>query len=232
MLEANAHSRIERTIHGMSVPVFTKEGFSLVTKPMVNSGVPEHGFRGEVSPDELFLSQIVAHDLTPASFYNLKSRKDIQVVYPPDIPGVLVECPLSMEISQEYGIHPGGMSKYLAEYRKGPDIIMLSTLASGLRTAGMHFHSSDLPHDLRVELPENEDSISHSQPVPGNEIYKIVYGSAKIHHEVNDEGYVVPNNFWVAPGVDHWMEAGENGAIFALIMKNAAIYPPDLRHIR
>jgi hypothetical protein len=189
--------------------------------PFPNDGNKKH-------PYEVFLSQFVAHYANSPRIAEIMAHKDTQIVQiPKDIPNMVVEYPKSLELLSKPIIHHPSQSKHLAEDQYGFDTVILSSLGPNKKTAGLHAHLSNLDPEYRKII----DDVSLSE-IPAIEIYKIVYGMAIMHHQEGDKGYVVPQNFWVAPGVVHSMESGSKGAIFALVMRYARLYSPELRHIR
>lgn len=243
-VEISPRMIIEEVAEGWSLPLFDASGRYLLKNPMIREDFStlvksrEWGRNGPNRRDKSFLSQINVRYADAPMFENKseegeddeekkEQKEKTQIVsVPDDIPNMIIECPESVRILPEYGIHPGGMSKYIAEYRKGDDIAMISSLEPNGLTADFHYHLPDLPDKYKLEIPKTPGEI------PGIELYKIVYGMAIMHYEEGDQGFAMPKYFAVEPGIVHRMEAGPKGAIFAIIMKNAALYPPELRHIR
>ena len=215
-IETHTHSQdVEKAITGLSVPIFTEKGFALREKPLINAN--------DTYPDMPQVSAIYTSNLEGIN--TIKSNPEMQLIRAPDIRGMLIACPSFVEINKKPVKHVGSKAKYLAEMKVRSDMFFLSTLGPNQWTSKLHFHADDIPDDLKLEMSEDPG------PAPEIEYYNIVYGMAIIHHEEGDKGYVVPKFFSVEPGVRHRMEAGPKGAILAIDMKNAAIYPPELRHI-
>ena len=102
-------------------------------------------------------------------------------------------------------------------------MFLLNYLGPGILTT-YHVHPQKLTDP---ELLEEREPILD----PIIEEYDIVYGTGKLHFVEGDEGLLVPSQFSVRAGVTHQMEGGAGGTIFAIVMRNAALYPADLRHI-
>lgn len=140
-----------------------------------------------------------------------------------ELPNQLVVCDTNLPLQDDVYSHPNSYAKYRGEGERGPDYWLVNYLAPGDVTT-LHVHPESLTD---AELLEGQPAIL----APVTEFYKVLYGSGTMHFEENDQGIAIPKEFSVRAGVSHQMEAGSEGAIFAILMKNAALYPKDIRHI-
>ena len=215
--EARAYSpKVERLITGLSVPIFKGNGFELRSKPLIEEG------KNDIYKTPYVSAVYASNTKHMQAIVDTHHEQEIQFVEAPDIPGILIACSSFVEIDAHK--HPNSNSSYLSEMRIGNDIFLLSTLAPGKWTSG-HFHARDIPDDLKLEIPKEEG------PTSAIEYYNILYGMAILHHVEGDKGYVPSNLFSIEPGVMHRMQGGPKGFISAIWMKDAALYPKDLRHI-
>ncbi|HVT01251.1 MAG TPA: hypothetical protein VHE53_03405 [Patescibacteria group bacterium] len=237
MLEADLH----RVITDFSVPIIDMRG-----NPRALPIIQER--ESDSYPK---VPIVTAHYSNSPHLEGIRVEGKQKLIEAVGIPNLLLAVPNFSEVRDNPITHPGSKSKYLVEMRLGNDIFMVSTLAPNMLTSVSHYHLEKLPQDMRLSLPDSdiEDTyltdpteklktenadlppLDETDILPGIEYYDIVYGLAILHHTNGDKGYPMPKHFAVEPGVTHRMEAGPKGAVFAIRMKNAALYPPELRHI-
>ncbi|HVZ67256.1 MAG TPA: hypothetical protein VG917_03260 [Patescibacteria group bacterium] len=240
MLETDAYPKFDRAMEGFSVSI--TDGRKR-TMPIIEE-------RGENSVPRI--PSVTPHYKDSPLLLGIKKDPNLRLIEAVGIPNLLLAIPSFAEVREKPLTHPGSDSKYLVEMVLGNDIFMVSTLAPNKLTSTQHFHLDGLPFDMRAEVLHNPDhesvlkkiynlgekdhlvlnsDVELDESLPGVEYYDVIYGLALLHHIEGDKGYPMPKYFSVEPGVNHRMEAGPNGAVFGILMKNAALYPPELRHI-
>jgi hypothetical protein len=189
-------------------------------------------------------------DDTPGNRH-IADSQDMQFFGIKEVQNKIVICPKDYIVNKEPIKHPGSESLYYVDMVLGKDRVMISYLPPNKLTSILHWHPGEtiLPRsmtpansssqklvavDYLKEVIEREGFGGEDSEValpPLSEDYEILHGEALIHHSEDDKGYPVPSSYTVESFIRHRMEAGPRGAIFALVMRNAGLYPEELQHL-
>lgn len=174
------------------------------------------------------------------------------------VPDKIVACESYLEVNLNPLQHEGSESLYFIDMFVGDDRILLSYLPPKMLTSELHWHPGETKMSTNLiakrpvqkesaaetylrsiatfseenrQHPEVNEIAGESILPPISEDYEILFGKPLIHHSEGDRGYPVPQAFTVESFIRHRMESGEEGSVFAIRMRNAALYPEELQHV-